>query len=317
MASSTNMPVLLLIDDDPASLHLMYEMLKDDGYEFIVSTTVEDALTTCAKVGPDLVLLDIDMPGANGFDVCAQLKAEPATQDVPVIFVTGRSSPHDEALCFARGGVDFIPKPINQPVLRARISNQLTLVRQQAQLQDLVLIDRLMGIPNRRAFDLHAEKESRACRRKQVPLGVILLDVDCFQAYNDNYGHPTGDQTLREVARVLGGALRRPRDFLARYAGEELACILPFSDLAETTAVAEYLRNQIDAARIPHQASNVKPYVTVSAGVASWIPQGCSDISELLSTAGANLSQAKSGGRNRVTSFAPAPPMANHPGPRG
>lgn len=307
--STDQKAAILVVDNDPLNIHLVQGYLKDR-YDVYGAATLKEALACCADHPPNLILLAMDLPASNGRNACQALKSQTALLDVPIVLVTGRQTPDAEAQCFEAGGADFIAKPLHPTVLHARIQNQLLLAQQATDLQALAYIDSLTGIHNRRSFNEYLAREHRACRRERAPLAIVLLDVDCFNAYNAHYGHLAGDNALRAVATLLQRSLRRPRDFVARFGGEALACVLPHSDLQDATSVAEYLRNQVDDARLPHVASYVKPNLTVSVGTASWIPKPNQDPNELLMAADAGLYQAKARGRNQVCTL-PPPSLAS------
>ena len=300
-------PRLLLVDDQPANIRLLHAIFAED-HDLFMATTGRDALRVCSEQRPDLVLLDLRMPGMNGLEVCRAIKADPALQEIPVIFVTGFSDPSAETEGLEAGAVDFIAKPVNPAVVRARVRTHLTLRGQSRMLQRLAYLDGLTGVTNRRGFDEVLVREWRVALRNESPLGLIMMDVDHFKAYNDHYGHLKGDATLQWVAQTLATSLRRPADVLARYGGEEFACLLPHATAAQAVQTAEYLRERIQDGEREHLASPVAPVITLSLGATAHVPTPHSDPRALLAEADALLYRAKQGGRNRVVSgdFAPA-----------
>ena len=289
---------ILVVDDQATNVHILHNLLGSR-HDVFMTTNSREALALCKAEQPDLVLLDIQMPELNGFDVCRRLKACHETAHIPVIFITASEASQDETLGLEVGAVDFISKPINPAVVVARVNTHLTIKALTDELRRMANVDALTGLPNRRRFDEQLDLEWRACKRAQVPLGVLMIDVDHFKGYNDYYGHQGGDGALRTVARVLGESLRRPRDFVARYGGEEFSCLLPESDLAATMRTAEYLRKQVEEAAIPHARSKVAQVVTVSLGVAVETPRVESEL-QLVRQADHALYVAKNCGRNRV-----------------
>ena len=171
---------------------------------------------------PDLILLDVVMPNMNGFDVCRNLKSDPETRAIPIIFITGNFDEKDEITGFEVGGADFIHKPINPIITRARVRTQLALKQQADQLRSVALTDGLTGVANRRRFDQDMVNIWRQSLRDQLPLTLIMLDVDFFKRYNDHYGHQAGDVCLQKIASALKQTLRRPQDLVARYRLEEV-----------------------------------------------------------------------------------------------
>ncbi len=175
-------------------------------------------------------------------------------------------------------------------------------VRKQLEehLRDLSFKDSLTGINNRRAFDENLEKEWRRARRNRTPLALMMLDIDCFKAFNDTYGHQEGDSCLKEVARVIMANLKRPADFAARYGGEEFVVLLPETAWDDAVVVAETIRLGVAALEIPHKKSDIAEYVTLSAGVACLVPDEEQSADNLMKVADLALYAAKSAGRNRV-----------------
>ncbi|TVP91208.1 MAG: diguanylate cyclase [Pseudomonadaceae bacterium] len=174
---------------------------------------------------------------------------------------------------------------------------------QRDELHQISTIDGLTGIANRRRFDEFVHQQWQHALRTQEPLAIIFIDIDYFKPYNDNYGHASGDDTLRAVGRTLAAAMPRTTDLVARYGGEEFVCVLPHTDSEGAQAVAEKLRQGIQALDIPHAYSGVAQQITISIGVASTTPGSQSsieDISELLCLADSRLYLAKEQGRNRV-----------------
>ncbi|MGA1854747.1 PleD family two-component system response regulator [Azospirillum sp. 11R-A] len=292
-------PKILVVDDIPSNVHVLSRILKDD-YDIYFATDGERALDLVQARMPDLVLLDIMMPGMDGFEVCRRIKADPAIHDIPVIFISAKSEVEDETRGLEVGAIDFITKPISPPIVKARVRNHLLLKRQTDLLRSLSFLDGLTGIANRRRFDDAMAREWRRCARSNLPLSLIILDVDHFKAYNDHYGHQAGDECLRMVAELLSDRARRPSDLVARYGGEEFVCLLPETDGPGAVRVAEGFRTAVAECRIPHAQSPVIPYVTISLGVATVIPSADGSPEQLAEMADQLLYRAKRTGRNRV-----------------
>ncbi|PWC46670.1 diguanylate cyclase [Azospirillum sp. TSA6c] len=292
-------PKILVVDDIPSNVHVLSRILKDD-YDIYFATDGEKALDLVQARMPDLVLLDIMMPGMDGFEVCRRIKADPAIHDIPVIFISAKSEVEDETRGLEVGAIDFITKPISPPIVKARVRNHLLLKRQTDLLRSLSFLDGLTGIANRRRFDDAMAREWRRCARSNLPLSLIILDVDHFKAYNDHYGHQAGDECLRMVAELLSDRAKRPSDLVARYGGEEFVCLLPETDGPGAVRVAEGFRTGVAECRIPHAQSPVIPYVTISLGVATVIPSADGSPEQLAEMADQLLYRAKRTGRNRV-----------------
>ena len=205
---------ILLVDDQVVNIKILHQLLQDD-YDIYMARDGNQAIDMCKKVNPDLVLLDIEMPILNGFDVCAHLKNDPDTQEVAVIFVSGHFDEDKEVRGFQLGAVDFIHKPINPVITKARIKNQIRLKLNTDLLRTIALIDGLTGVANRRQFEQVLPVSWSQCAREKQPLTVILLDIDFFKHFNDTYGHTEGDVCLRLVAQKIHDTVNRPYDLVA------------------------------------------------------------------------------------------------------
>ena len=295
-------PRLLVVDDQPVNVQALYQTFSID-HQVLMATSGEQALALCASQQPDLVLLDVVMPGMDGHEVCRHLKATAVTADIPVIFVTAHNDEAAETLGLELGAVDFISKPINPKIVRARVKTQLTLKTQSDLLKSWAYLDGLTGVHNRRHFDERLTSESARAARTGTALSLILLDVDFFKLYNDRYGHQAGDACLRRVAAALEAGLKRPGDLLARYGGEEFVCLLPDTDLSGAMVLAERLRKQVFELQIKHADSSAAPVVTVSLGVCSRSKDVFGPAAALLREADAQLYHAKSGRRNQAWGY--------------
>lgn len=292
---------ILIVDDEPTNIEVLVELLEDQ-YDLLVSTDGNQALDLAvATPAPDLILLDVVMPELDGYEVCTRLKADHRTQDIPVIFITGLGDPADESKGLEAGAVDYITKPFNSAVVCRRVAVHLELKLARDRLARLATTDGLTGIPNRRQFDTILEVESRRLHRAMgARLSLIFIDIDHFKDFNDTYGHVAGDECLRRIARLLDSLVRRGPDMVARYGGEEFACILPETDRDGALALAERIRKEIEALRIPHVASMAAPHVTASFGVATVTPETQGFIANIVERADKQLYRAKIAGRNRV-----------------
>ncbi|EHK70464.1 response regulator receiver modulated diguanylate cyclase [Pseudomonas psychrotolerans L19] len=298
-AGRRSKPKLLIVDDQPLNIRILHELFRQD-CETLMATSGAQALQLALTQQPDLILLDVMMPQLDGHEVLRRLQADPATAAIPVIFVTGQEGPDEEVTGLELGAVDFISKPINPVIVRARVRTQLTLKAQRDALRSIALVDGLTGVANRRQFDEALLRGWRQSQREGTPFSLILMDIDHFKAYNDHYGHLAGDQCLRQVAQALGQGLFRPYDLLARYGGEEFGCLLPGTDLEGATQVAERLLQQVRDQRLTHGYSSVTGYVTLSLGVATALPPTAVDPAALITAADAQLYAAKHQGRARV-----------------
>jgi len=294
-------PKLLVVDDQPINIQVMYRCFAGD-FQVFMATNGEQALGLCKSNPPDLILLDVVMPGMDGFEVCKRLKTDESTRHIPVIFVTAHTDPAQETHGLSLGAVDFIAKPINPDVVRARVKTQLTLKFQSDLLRKLVFLDGLTGVFNRRYFDQQIATEWARSARNNTALSLILLDVDHFKLFNDRYGHQAGDDALRLISDALKSCLRRPADLVARYGGEEFACVLPETSYDDALVIANELESKIRNLAIPHADSDANSVVTISLGLASRINGSGSDVADLIGLADRLLYEAKHSGRARVCS---------------
>ena len=307
LEATAGKPKLLLVDDHPINIQVMHQIFAAD-FQVFMATSGAQALAICKDNPPDLVLLDVVMPGMDGFAVCSQLKADAATRNIPVIFVTAHNDAAQETHGLEVGAVDFISKPVNPAVVRARVKTHLMLKLQSDVMRKLVFLDGLTGVFNRRYFDQQLVIEWARSARNDSPLSVILIDVDFFKLYNDHYGHQAGDDCLQQIAMTLKTALKRPADLVARYGGEEFVCILPDTRFDDALLLARLLEQQVRALQIPHEKSSISPVVTLSLGVAARSQQAADPISgktagdsaALVALADTRLYLAKSSGRGQV-----------------
>ncbi|MGE5386561.1 MAG: diguanylate cyclase domain-containing protein [Betaproteobacteria bacterium] len=305
---------ILVVDPSVAERAAIGRHIEHLGGTAVMASHGLEALELFAEEIPDMVLLDVVLPDISGYEVARRIRAsETAGNWTPIIFVTARSRDEDVEQGIAAGGDDYLHKPVSRAVLSAKIRAMHRIVQMRTSLlvmtrqldaanQELVRLsssDGLTGIPNRRYFDETLNREWRRSRRNSSALALIMCDVDHFKRFNDLYGHQTGDECLRRVARVLTQASDRGGDIPARYGGEEFSVILPDTSIDGAGIVAEKAREAVIALDIPHAQS---PYgvVTISLGVASLIPDETGAPETLILAADQALYQAKHEGRNRV-----------------
>jgi diguanylate cyclase (GGDEF)-like protein len=300
-------PSVLTVEDDDAIRGLISGVLSTE-CDMHSAQNGETALAMAAELMPDLILLDVGLPDMEGFEVCRRIKANPLVAEIPVIFLTSRTSSTDEVDGLEAGGIDYITKPINPTILRARVRNHLEMKKSRDILARMARLDGLTGVANRRTFDDLLLREWRRQARTGQSLGVIMIDVDHFKQFNDTYGHGAGDGCLKQVTKAAEGALQRPADLIARYGGEEFVALLPDTALEGAMAVAEGIRAAVVTLDIPHAGSKAARHVTVSLGVACMIPETDKVPGVLLEAADAQLYAAKSDGRNRAKGVSLPPP---------
>ena len=291
-------PTILVVDDMTTTLLLIHDLLKDT-YEVKIAKSGTKALEILESPNDiDLILLDIEMPDINGYDVCKRIKNNETIKNIPIIFITGRTSQEDEEYGLNLGAIDYIAKPFNKAIVKLRIKNYLDLKIKNDMLEKLSMYDGLTNIRNRRFFDETFEKTFSEIKRDKKSLAVLMIDIDFFKPYNDNYGHGQGDETLRKVAKALEKTIKRASDFVARYGGEEFVILLKDINKDGVEAVANNLLNAIRELKITHEFSKIENYVTVSIGVSYY--NSSSDITklELLLKADETLYNVKNSGRN-------------------
>lgn len=289
---------ILIVDDEKFNRQLLSELLLPD-YDVFLAKDGEQAIA-CARSfpPPDLILLDVIMPGMDGYEVLHRLRSDERTRDIPIMFVTGMCDEEDEAKGLNLGAVDYILKPFRTAVVRARVRNHLNYMWQRKQLEQDAFIDGLTGIPNRRRFDQSLDIEWRRANRHGTQLSVVLADVDYFKQFNDTYGHGAGDDALRQVASVMLQVTNRSGELVARYGGEEFALLLPEIGREEASEIAERVRHGVECLGLHHKNSSTAPFVTISMGGISLIPSSNSNVTEFLTLADNQLYLAKQSGRN-------------------
>lgn len=291
-------PTLLIVDDDYINREMLAYALQND-YQIILASSGMEALQMSEEELPDTILLDIVMPDLDGYEVCRRLRKNPLTQTIPIIFSTSKTSTEEEVLGLNMGASDYITKPFNIPLVKARVRNQVLLKQKTDLLARLASFDALTKIPNRRYFDEIFEQEWRRAVRNQYPVSICLFDIDFFKQFNDTYGHVAGDDCLVQVARKLTSQNRRAGDFVARYGGEEFVFVWPNCPLYKAMSLADRARQTIEKLAIEHKKSTVSDIVTLSGGIASIIPSQDDERIGLIELADQMLYKAKASGRNQ------------------
>ena len=300
MPESQELRSVLIVDDVPVNIQVLAEALRAD-YRVRIAANGPKALAIAASDDPpDIILLDVMMPEMDGYEVCRRLKNVPETKDIPVIFVTAKSSSEDEALGLNLGAVDYITKPFSIPVVKARVRTQVQLKARTEMLERLAMVDGLTGIANRRSFDQSLEHEWKRASRNALPVSVVMIDIDHFKPYNDTYGHGAGDICLQQVAEALRSVTQRPGDLVARYGGEEFAALLPETDVDGAEMIASAMREAVSNLKLPHEHSPVADHITVSLGHATCFNEFDASPRKLVDAADDALYKAKESGRNRV-----------------
>lgn len=290
---------ILAVDDSPENLDLIKSILEPY-YTVKVAVHGKLALHIAATQQPDLILLDIMLDDMDGYDICRQLKSSDKTRDIPVVFLTSKRNEADEVFGFKIGGSDYITKPFSPQIVLARVKTHIELKTKTDLLGKLASLDGLTEIANRRAFDAALERQWHQAKRTLMPLSLLVLDIDRFKQYNDYYGHPAGDECLKQLAYTLLRNTQRAEDLVARLGGEEFAVLLPHTDSTGALLRAEQYRQAIEALKIPHIHGSPQPFVSVSVGAATLQACNYERTTDLLQAADDALYQAKHLGRNQV-----------------
>ena len=297
---SENQKYKILIVEDSMFNQLVLRNILESSYTLETADTAKKAFEKVRQFRPHLILLDIILPDANGFDILVTLKDSEETRDIPVIFITGLESDQDEEKGFLLGAVDYVKRPFKDAIIRARINTQIHIIKQIQTIEQLGLIDALTGIPNRRSFDLRIQFEWRRAIRDHTELSMLMLDIDKFKEYNDTYGHPQGDLMLQAVGKAIKSELKRSTDLFFRYGGEEFAVLLANASIEDALAVAARLITRIAKTEVPCMINHVITKRTVSIGAATMLPTESDHISVLVAKADRMLYKAKQSGRNQV-----------------
>ncbi len=289
--------IILVVDDNSINTDILLSMLTSYGYKNCVAINLPlEAIEFCTKNPPDLIILDVIMPDINGHKLCRILKKIPGMENCPIIFSTTSNTPEDEISCWEAGGSDFVSKPVLPQTLVKRIESHLQLKLINDVKDELIIIDSLTGLRNRRFYDEVYRQQVNLALRNNEDFSIVALDIDYFKLYNDSYGHIAGDECLKKIALTLETNIHRPTDVVFRYGGEEFVMILPATDEAGARAVAQKIIASVHNLNLDHKES---PFgvITISAGIACLkTSEGDSD---LLTVADNKLYQANELGRNR------------------
>ena len=294
-------PIVLAIDDSELVHRLLRARLRHERIDLHSVGTAREGIEMAEKLQPDVILLDIELEDMDGFEVLAQLKANPTTQDIAVIFVSASNETMDRVRGLDLGAVDFVGKPFDVTELRARVRSALRMQRLLKMLSQRAQIDGLTGLWNRTYLDDRLASEVSGSVRYETPLSFVLCDVDRFKTLNDTHGHPFGDEVLEQVAGILSSG--RGPDVACRYGGEEFGLIVPGTGVEEASELASRYREEIERLRWVDRPGVV---VTASFGVADLATiDGTVSPESLIAAADQALYQAKSEGRNRVVQAGP------------
>ena len=302
---------LLVVDDDPRVADLLAGWMDRDRYEILSASDGVAGVATAREHQPDLILLDLEMPGMDGIAAARALKSDPSTNAIPVVLLTACRDTDAKVQAFKAGADDYVTKPFECEEIDARIELMLNrrrylhsleskvedLSATTQHLEQLLMVDEKTGLYNFREFQRKLNQEWERSTRYDVPLSLVFLDIDRFKSVNDTLGHPAGDEILREFATLVAGGARA-NDVAARYGGEEFSVILPHTESDMAVRVAERIRKAV--ADFTFLQSEKPTRITVSAGVATYPGEGITSVDALVRAADTALYAAKDGGRNRV-----------------
>lgn len=293
------MEKLLIIDDNRLETYILSDILGED-YNIITANSGEEGLEKALQEVPAIILLDIVMPRMDGFEILKRLKDNELTKDIPVIFLTGLTDETTEEKGFLNGVVDYIRKPYNPNIVRARVSRHVQLYLYMKTIESKMQLDGLTGLYNRSAFETKLQNWWDKGKMQGVPISFCIVDIDYFKMVNDTYGHGEGDNVLRKAARAMESKLHKENQFVARYGGEEFAIVLYNAGEEEGKRLAEELRIRIKKLRIPNRNSKVTSVLTISIGGRTEIPTQYSSAEIMIEMADKMLYKAKENGRNQV-----------------
>jgi diguanylate cyclase (GGDEF)-like protein len=306
----------LVVEDSKTQRAELVRVLTDRGFEVDAAAGGIEALAKIKRDAPDIVLLDVVLDDMDGYSVCRWLRLGETTRDMVIIRLTSKTEVKERVEGLHVGADDYLPKPFDPDELEARIfaalrgrNARLELRRRNADLEgmlsrteQLAMTDAVTGIYNRRRFSDVLAREFAAARRYGHPLALILFDLDGFKAVNDTDGHTAGDDTLRNVARILSAAIREV-DLCARYGGDEFAVILPHSEAAAGRVVVERVRERLAREREGWQSA--AKHVSVSVGIADTSDPGLKTPDDVIEAADRALYEAKRAGKGGAVTARP------------
>ncbi len=288
---------ILVVDDEKINLNILIGLLGDK-YEVLVALNAKKALATLEKKEVNLILLDIVMPGMDGFEACHILKKQAHTQEIPIIFITVESDEKTIEEAYGIGGIDFITKPFKPKELLAKVKRELKLQEMQKELQLLAATDPMTKLYNRRYFTSASAHIFDLAKRHKTNISLIMIDIDNFKSINDTYGHKTGDDVIVNLANILRNQQRKS-DIICRFGGEEFLILLPNTTLQNAKIVAEKIRKNVEKVSI-YLNEKKSIHYTVSLGVSEVDTQNEANIEEAIKRADTALYEAKKSGRNRT-----------------
>ncbi len=288
---------ILIIDDSVVNINALHMMLKEE-YQVFVAKNGRDGIKQANLIQPSLILLDILMPEMDGFQVLDVLTKDSNTSSIPVMFITCLNDDKNEEKGLSLGAVDYITKPFNLSVIKAKVRNHIEVYQYRKTIENIAMLDGLTGIPNRRSYDERVKLDWQYAISEQLPISIVIIDIDCFKEYNDNYGHLQGDMVLKQVAKQLEKDIPTKGGFVARYGGEEFVVILLHYTQEEAIEILENVRANIENLNIQHLHSRAEKVITVSIGGGTIIPEKEHELNHFVEIVDQRLYRAKTLGRN-------------------
>lgn len=289
---------ILVIDDSTVQSGFLCSILAED-YKITTCHTAEEGLEAAKEGGYSLILLDVVMPGMDGFMLLQELKSMEITRYVPVILITSLTDAQYEERGLLLGAVDYVTKPFNPTIIKARVNTHIQLYHYQMRFKEQAMIDELTGVANRRRYEEESASRWQEAIRFKLPFSVCMFDIDKFKIYNDTFGHPAGDKVIATVAQKVASQFQRANDLFARYGGEEFVAVFLGSQGTSAFEFMKTVRQSVEDLHIPHNSA-VSQWVTVSVGGVTLIPRMGDKLENYLKLADIMLYDAKRMGRNRV-----------------
>ncbi|UXI03953.1 diguanylate cyclase domain-containing protein [Photobacterium sp. TY1-4] len=303
---------ILLVEDVHLERMQLAMRLQRLGHVVEATGSGLEAIEKYTQFDPDLVLLDVSMPDMSGTEVAKRMR-ELYPDWVPIIFLSGHDEPEMIATAIDMGGDDYLVKPVNKIVLVAKLKAMLRIVQMRRELKttheqlasanehlsQLVNEDGLTKVANRRFLDQKLSEMISWHGRNNLPMAMVMIDVDHFKAFNDYYGHLEGDRCLQSIATDLKTTFSRAGELVARYGGEEFVVLLSHCDKTRAVKECERLKQSVQQLEIPHSRSTTAELVTVSQGMVSWVPTGLETPENMYEIVDKVLYKAKEQGRNR------------------
>ena len=294
---------LLLVEADARQIATLQSMFSSK-YNVEVANDGKQAANIAFDLDIDLILCAVACATISGPELCTLLKNNPITRHVPIILLTDKASSEEEHMCLELGAIDYISRDVNPAILNLRVRNHMVLVEHQKLLEYVSSTDGLTGLANRMQLDTTLNRVWHAAIRAGHSIGLLMIDIDHFKYYNDEFGHIQGDECLKQVASAIAKSQCREEDFAARYGGEEFVLLLPYTTLQGARKVARQLLKTVRQLNIPAAKQSETDRVTVSIGVAAVSPkfdplQNISPM-ELIKQADTQLFKAKRAGRDRM-----------------